>query len=270
MGYVGTITDTTGTKHLVGSTLYGVCSTAAATAAKVVTLSNFNYLADGVTVHVQFTYAPTAFTSLKVGSTDAKSVTGLGAIPAGGIRSFTYDGTNWVMNDDGPVEIGTQVSPDPQLQLYQSGVLQSAIDLVSGDAIIVNGEATDTISISADTTSSITAGTTSDKLPTAAAVANFVASQITGAAAYMGVVFAESDLLNVALKLGWYYVVAMPNPQTTSVTIGGKVCEAGDMIFVNTAGTYTTSSALGAAIDVVQNNIETLTTTEIDAIWTAA
>lgn len=270
MGYVGTITDTTGAKHPVGSTLYGTCSTAAATAAKVVTLPDFDYLAQGVTVHVKFTYSPTAFTSLKVGSTTAKSVTGLGAIPAGGVRSFTYDGTNWVMNDDGPVEISTQVSLDPQIQLYQSGVLQSAIDLVSGDGIIVNGEATDTISISVINTDTITPGTTSDRLPTAAAVASFVSSQITGASAYKGAVDDESDLLNVALTAGWYYVVTMPDAQTTSITIGGEICEAGDMIFINTAGTYTTSSALGAAIDVVQNNIETLTTTEIDAIWTAA
>lgn len=115
--------------------------------------------------------------------------------------------------------------------------------------------------------SSITSGSTSTNVPTTAAVASFVASQVAGALEYKGAVSAESSLLNTALKKGWYYIVSMPNDTTTSITIGGVQCEAGDMVFVRTAGTYTTSTALGAAIDVVQANIDTLTNGEIDTIW---
>lgn len=108
MGYVGQVT-TSSTTHKVGSTLYGTCATAAATAAKVVALSDFDMLVTGVTVHVKFTYSNTASSAtLKVGSTDAKPLVMYGTTrvgtdeatswPAGSIVSFTYDGTSWVMN----------------------------------------------------------------------------------------------------------------------------------------------------------------------------
>jgi hypothetical protein len=42
MSYIGKITDTSGTTGLIGSTLYGTCSTAKDVAAKVVTCSDFD------------------------------------------------------------------------------------------------------------------------------------------------------------------------------------------------------------------------------------
>jgi len=116
---------------------------------------------------------------------------------------------------------------------------------------------------------SIAANSTSTNVPTTKAVVEYI-GQVAGALVYKGTVSAESSLLNVALKTGWFYIVTMPNTSTSTVTIGGVVCEAGDMIIVNTAGTYTTSSALGTKIDVVQTNIETLSNSEIDSLWTAA
>ena len=109
MGYVGKVTAD-GTTHLVGSTLYGTCSTAAATVAKVVTCSDFTTLITGVTIHVKFTETNTATNpTLNVNSTGAKAIkmygtTAVGANTnsawyAGAIVSFTYDGTNWLMND---------------------------------------------------------------------------------------------------------------------------------------------------------------------------
>jgi len=75
MGYVGKIKDTAGTTHLVGSTLYGTCDTAAATAAKVVTCANFTTLMTGITIHVKFTYSNTnAAPTLNVNSTGAKNI----------------------------------------------------------------------------------------------------------------------------------------------------------------------------------------------------
>lgn len=113
MSYIGAIKSGTAT-HRVGSTLYGTCGTAAATAAKVVTLSDFDNLTPdsivGVTVHVKFTYSNTAANAtLKVGSTDAKPLCRYGTTRvgtsvgtswrAGAVVAFTYDGTSWVMND---------------------------------------------------------------------------------------------------------------------------------------------------------------------------
>lgn len=110
MAYIGKVTDTAGNTHLVGSTLYGTCATAAATAAKVVTCANFSKLETGVTIHVKFTYSNTASNAtMNVNSTGAKNLCCYGTTrvgttektswKAGAVVSFTYDGTSWVMND---------------------------------------------------------------------------------------------------------------------------------------------------------------------------
>lgn len=96
----------------VGSTLYGTCDTAANTAAKVVTMPNFDTLLEGVTIHVKFTYSNGAHVgkaTLNVNNTGAKTImrygttaAGAGASAswnAGAVVSFTYDGTYWQMND---------------------------------------------------------------------------------------------------------------------------------------------------------------------------
>lgn len=121
-------------------------------------------------------------------------------------------------------------------------------------------------------TTGISSSSTDNKVPTSLAVYNAIQNAITGVAEYQGSVSAESALLNQALTKGWYYVVAMPTttPPTTSITIGGKTCEAGDMVWIRDSGTYTTSADLGDHIDIIQSNIDTLTTAEIDALWAAA
>ena len=82
---------------------YGTCSTAAATAAKVVDCADFN-LATGATVLVKFTYANSASSpTLNVNSTGAKSIYYRGAAlasslyywGAGDVVEFYYNGTQW-------------------------------------------------------------------------------------------------------------------------------------------------------------------------------
>lgn len=84
----------------------GTCSTAAATAEKVVTLSGF-VLATGTTIQVTFTNANTATTpTLNVNSTGAKAIyneagtavssTNPAYFPTGSTVEFIYNGTNWV------------------------------------------------------------------------------------------------------------------------------------------------------------------------------
>ena len=88
---------------------YGTCSTAAATQAKVVVCEGFT-LKEGVSIRVKFTNAQSynGAPTLNVNSTGAKSVKSVGTTNslrycwfAGEVVSFTYDGTNWIMEDGG-------------------------------------------------------------------------------------------------------------------------------------------------------------------------
>lgn len=109
MGYIGNV-KIGNTTHLVGSTLYGTCSTAAETAAKVVTCANFDQLLTGVTIYVKFTNSNTATTpTLNVNGTGAKNIYLNGTTKPGNkaatswypnsIVPFTYDGTNWIIDN---------------------------------------------------------------------------------------------------------------------------------------------------------------------------
>lgn len=83
---------------------YGTCATAAATAAKAVTLTGFT-LVTGAVVAVKFTYANTASNpTLNVNSTGAKAIAKYGDTAAdanmwnaGAVVEFVYDGSRWVM-----------------------------------------------------------------------------------------------------------------------------------------------------------------------------
>lgn len=87
---------------------YGTCATAAATKAKVVTLSGF-VLYTGAKVSIKFTYANTvASPTLNINSTGAKTIRANNAAltasskynwRAGSIVNFVYDGTYWVMEE---------------------------------------------------------------------------------------------------------------------------------------------------------------------------
>ena len=115
IGKVATGSET----HLVTSTFYGTCATAASTKLKVVKLADTNIdsatLLTGMTLAVKFTYSNTvASPTLKVqrggNTTDlisAKSIKQYGTTApgtteaaswrAGAVVLFIYDGTNWVM-----------------------------------------------------------------------------------------------------------------------------------------------------------------------------
>lgn len=98
-----------GTVQSLASTAYGVCTTGANVAAKVVDMTGFN-LVDGVTVHIKFENENTATSpTLNINNTGAKSIVLYGSTAtgnddyttgwkAGSILTLTYDGTNWVRN----------------------------------------------------------------------------------------------------------------------------------------------------------------------------
>ena len=90
--------------------LYGMCTTAAETAAKTVSISGVTELTTGLTIYVRFTYANgVANPTLQVNSLSAKAIKRYGTTApstssasswnAGAVVSLTYDGTYWVMND---------------------------------------------------------------------------------------------------------------------------------------------------------------------------
>lgn len=225
MSYVGKVTAG-GSTHLVGSTLYGTCDTNPATAAKVVTCANFDKLETGVTIHVKFTYESGMVSTLNVNSTGAKSALGsshlLPTWNADDVVSFTYDGSSWIQND----------------------AYDTTYDTIT-EAELIAGTSTAT------------------RVVTPKVIADYVTSQmgdVAGALVYKGTVSAGSELLNTALKKGWYYIV------DTAGSYAGVTCEPGDMIIVNTTGTYASASALAAAVDIIQTNIDTITNSDIDTI----
>ena len=113
MGYIGKVKAKNGVVHLVGSTLYGTCDTSDSVNLKVVVCPDFTNLITGVTIHIKFTYGHSngnitldvndtgPIPVMLYGSSPASGAT-INSWPAGAVRSFTYDGTNWVMNDFQP------------------------------------------------------------------------------------------------------------------------------------------------------------------------
>lgn len=209
--YIGKVTIGSNT-YPVGSTLYGTCSGTVSgdTTSYSVSLANFDKLETGITIHVKFTTASGTATKLKVGSTDAKSITNpSGAVvwAANSVVSFTYDGTNWIMNDgkdtkytaatSAPGKVATTSAQGTSAN-YARQDHTHGIDLATGDN---NGQvkiAGSNVSVkglagaaykAVDT--SITAGSTSTNVPTSAAVASLIStatSGLTGAMHFKGTV----------------------------------------------------------------------------------
>ena len=97
---------------------YGACTTASATAAKVVTITDFK-LETGAIVAVRFANPITGSATLNVSGTGAKSLIfrgyalQAGIINAGDIATFIYDGTNFkLISIDNPWKARIELSGD--------------------------------------------------------------------------------------------------------------------------------------------------------------
>lgn len=106
-----------GTEHLISSSAYGTCATAAGTVTKEVVLSSFDTLTIGMTIHIKFTNANSvANPTLKIVAssggtalvdtkpiyrygTTAPSTSAATSWQAGSVISLTYDGVGWIIND---------------------------------------------------------------------------------------------------------------------------------------------------------------------------
>ena len=102
------------------------------------------------------------------------------------------------------------------------------------------------------------AGTNTTQIATTAFVQSAVVAASTGAAKYQGGMTAASYGKLTTYKAGWYWVV------TEAGTIAGEACEVGDMVFCNTDHTAGTKS--DAHFDIVQNNIEAIPLSVINAL----
>ena len=109
MGFVGKVRIAS-VDNLVGTTLYGTCDTAAASTPKHATITGLDTLMTGLTVKIKFTYGNTAASpQLKINELDTKNICRHGVTPpgtsgfntwaAGAVVTFTYDGSNWVMDE---------------------------------------------------------------------------------------------------------------------------------------------------------------------------
>lgn len=122
MAYISQIKTPDNTVHKVLPKFYAVCSTAANTAAKTVTIDNFT-LQQGVTVIIKFTYTNSVSSpTLNVSGTGAKNICQYGTTKAsvtaqttgwypGSVVMLTYDGTSWVMNKGFNSDNDTTYSP---------------------------------------------------------------------------------------------------------------------------------------------------------------
>lgn len=177
---MGTIAKVTagGATHLIASSAYGTCSTAAATVAKVATIQDsqaFTLIA-GTTVHIYFTYSNTAASpTLNVNSTGALPIYKYGTtVPgntaatswaAGAIVSFTYNTTArsagcWTMNDhiddtDSNTNTWRGVSVNGTA-LLGTGTNTGSVNFKSGTNTTVSGSGNDITINATDTDTKVT------------------------------------------------------------------------------------------------------------------
>lgn len=192
--FIGQVQIGTGDPVLVGSTLYGLCYTAAGTAQKDITANtttpaitgtyvntSYDNPVRGSTIHIKFVNGNTVTSgaSLLVGTLPSPlNVVGNFTCPANTIISFTLDeNQNWVVNDN----------VDTNTEYVFKTAYNASTNRVLGEADVGDAAEKDIISTLTDTT-------TSTDLPTAAAVVAYVSEKtgglggLTGAMHFRGTV----------------------------------------------------------------------------------
>lgn len=189
--YIGKVQLNGANDALVGSTMYGICKTAAATELKTVTTTddssgkfinaNFDSLVQGITIYVKFVNGNSASgnnVKLQVGSTTAQPVKGNFICEAGSIIGFTLDETeeqNWVVNSEGTTYTFAEGSTNGTISVAQAGGTATDVRVKGLKNYVYNDLVTD-----------IANNTTSTDAPTAGAVAAYVATLTGGLAGISG------------------------------------------------------------------------------------
>lgn len=264
--YIGKVQISGGDPVLIGSTLYGICTTAANEVAKTVgTTDNnsgkfinnsYDNLIQGTTIHVKFTQGNTVATgmTLAVGSTIAKNIVGTCTCPAGTIISFTLDeNENWVANDN--VDTNTEYE---FMTAYNASTnkVATASDLT---ALNIQDAA------HKDIVTDIGANTTSADLPTAAAVAAYVQAQTGGLSGLTGAMHFRG-VATIAITDG-----GTENPTIQNYTFNGNGDNAGDVVLWNQQEYVWTGTAwelLGDEGSYVMKSSQTTDTIDEVTTWT--
>lgn len=260
MSYIGKVQIGTDTPVLLGSTLYGICNTPAATAAKTIPASDdsggkfinthYNTLVQGTTIHVKFTNgnSVTSGITLAVGSTAACDVIGNCVCDAGVLLSFTLDeNEKWVVNDNVNTEyvFKTAYNANSNRALTESDIAAAATHNVD---------------------SSIVLDSQSTNLPTSAAVAAFVQEQtgglsgLTGAMHFRGQVNTLPDATSGETYNTYVSgdVVLGPNNKEY-VYVKANTAAASEWIELGDEGSYALKSSTAQVIGVQENGFTTNT-----------
>lgn len=279
----------------VGSILYGTASYDTTNNYWVVNNNNLttttftnDNLTTGVTIHIKFNAINSADTpKLKVGNATEKAIVKYGTTNVGksaatswvanSIVSFTYDGTSWVMNTgidsndmrsaytSTPAAVGSSGSAGSNAA-YARGDHVHAISVAAGSnngEITIAGQTIKPTNINnaayKDVDTSISANSTSTKLPTSAAVAALIANSISDS-------FATADAMVFKGTLGTGgtitsvptsgYSAGATYKIITAGTYAGITCEVGDMLIAIADATSGQSAVNTAHWTVVQTNID--------------
>lgn len=217
-GYIGKIKVDNNDPVIIGSTLYGTCSTAAGTAAKSVTLSDFNTPPlPGLTIHIKFTNGNnvTSGVTLAIGNQTAVNVSGNCVCAAGDIIAFTYEEPNastktWIANHSIVVEEGTT-----------NGQIK-----IAGQAVSVHG--LNDAAYKNVLTSDIAGNSSSTAVPTVAAVTAYVTaatgglSGLSGAMHFRGITATEPSGTTVPSDISIY---DSSNPEAGDVIVYGRTVD---------------------------------------------
>ena len=251
MAYYGRL-NIDGMIYMVGSSLYGSSGTSASSQTKYVSALNdiFDQLIPGITVHIQFTQGNTQETIvLKVGSTDALPVHGNAKCSAGQVLAFTYGTVNgtdaWILNagEKTAVSVMQHYDSTSTEPISGKGVAEAIAPLTGGSSAAALG---------VDTT--IGANPTNDKVPTSAAVADYVANQFDAQniLIYKGLIGSGSLLSNVPssdYSAGWTYKV------NSKGTYAGVACDIGDLVIAISDATVNQVSVNNNHWIVVQSKL---------------
>lgn len=215
--------------YLVGSTLFGVCNTAAGTSAKLVTTgiigSSFDQLIEGITVNIQFIQGITVDTiTLRIGQTRSLPVQGNCKCNANSVLSFTYNTVNgiemWILNVGEKTALNVMqtydsTSTDP---ISGVGVAEALAPLTGGNNASAYGVDTE-----------IGANPSTNRLPTSSAVANYVNNAFSekDALVYKGTIGIGGTITSLPYQnysAGWVYRVI------TAGTYANQKCEVNDLL----------------------------------------
>ena len=184
-GYIGKV-KVDSEQVLIGSTMYGISTTAANSSTKEVISTmnssgnfiNSNYSSEvrGLTIHIKFVNGNTATSNLtlKLGTfLPARPIVGNCVCPAGTIISFTLDESdNWVVNDN---------VNDNTTYTFAEGTTNGAFSVTpsggSAQTVNIHGLGASAYKSVID---NIDANSTSDGVPTTAAVVSYVSTMTGG------------------------------------------------------------------------------------------